>query len=86
LFIKREKVTSKMKTQMAGQLHDKDMQKYLIERELWTENQFDEIDWTSYETAFKQMGRSRQTVIAKVCHNMWHTGVKHTLYYHEPRP
>jgi hypothetical protein len=45
-----------MKTQMAGQLHDKDMRKYLIEREIWTENQFDEIDWTSYKTAFKRMG------------------------------
>jgi hypothetical protein len=32
------------------------------------------------------MGRSRQKSIAKLCHNMWHTGVRHTLYYHEPRP
>jgi hypothetical protein len=62
------------------------MWKYLIEREVWTENQFDEIDWTSYETAFKRMGRSRQTAISKLFHNMWHTGVKHTLYYHKPRP
>jgi hypothetical protein len=31
LFIKGDKVTSKMKTQMAGQLHDKDKRKYLIE-------------------------------------------------------
>jgi hypothetical protein len=36
LFIKGDKVTSKMKTQMAGQLHDKDMRKYLIEQEVWT--------------------------------------------------
>jgi hypothetical protein len=86
LFIKGDKVTSKMKTQMEIQLHDKDTHKYLTEREVWTENQFDEIDWTSYETAFKRMGRSRQTSIAKVCHNMWHAGMKHTLYYHEPRP
>jgi hypothetical protein len=50
------------------------------------ENQFNEIDWTSYEMAFKRMGRSRQTAIAKVCHNIWHTGVKHTFYYNEPRP
>jgi hypothetical protein len=71
---------------MEGQLHDKDMRKYLIEREIWTENQFNENDWTIYETVFKRMGRSRQTAIAKVCHNMWHIGVKHTLYYHEPRP
>jgi hypothetical protein len=85
LFIKGDKVTSKMKTQTAGQLHDKDMRKYLIECEIWTESQFEEINWTSYKTALKRMGRSRQTSIAKVCHNMWNTGVKHTLYYHEPR-
>jgi hypothetical protein len=86
LFIKGDKVTRKMKTKIVSQLHDKDMRKYLTEREVWTENQFDEIDWTSYETAFKRMGRSRQKAIAKVCHSMWYTGVKHTLYYHEPRP
>jgi hypothetical protein len=71
---------------MEGQLHDKDMRKYLIEREVWTDNQFDEIDWTSYEAAFKRMGKSRQIAIAKVCHNMWHTGVKHALYCHDPCP
>jgi hypothetical protein len=86
LLIKGDNVTSKMKTHMENQLHKKDMRKYLIEREVWTENQFDEIDWTIYETAFKRMGRSRQKSIAKVCHNMWHTEVKHTLHYHEPRP
>jgi hypothetical protein len=56
LFIKIDRVTSKMKTPMESQLHDKDMWKYIIEREVWMENQFDEIDWTSYETAFKRMG------------------------------
>jgi hypothetical protein len=86
LFIKGDKVTIKMKPEMESQLHDKDMWKYITEREVWTENQFDEIDWTSYEMAFKRMGRSRQTSIAKVCHNMWRTGVKHASYYHEPRP
>jgi hypothetical protein len=43
---------------MESQLHDKYMRKYLTELEVWTENQFDEIDWTSYETAFTRMGRS----------------------------
>jgi hypothetical protein len=82
MHTKGDTVTSKMKTHMESQLHDKNMLKYLIEHEVWTENQFDEID----ETALKRMGRSRQTAIAKVCHSMWHTGLKHTLYCHEPRP
>jgi hypothetical protein len=50
--------------------------------EVWTEMQVEEIDWSSFETAFKCMGWSHQ-----VCHKMmWHTGVKHTLYYNEPHP
>jgi hypothetical protein len=86
VVIKGDKVTSKINSQMESQLHDKDTQKCLTEQEVWTENQFEEIDWTSYETAFKRMERSIQTSIAKVCQNMWHIGVKHKLYYHEPHP
>jgi hypothetical protein len=79
LFIKGDKVTSKMETQMESQLHDKDMRKYLIECEVWKENKLDEIDCTSYGTAFKRMGLSRQTSISNLYHNISHTGVKHTL-------
>jgi hypothetical protein len=54
-----------MKTHMDSQLHNKHMRKYLIEREVWRENKFDEIDWKSYDMAFKRMGRSRQTAMPK---------------------
>jgi hypothetical protein len=41
LYIKGNKVTSNMKTQMESQLHDKHMRKYLTKREVWTETQFE---------------------------------------------
>jgi hypothetical protein len=70
LFIVGRKITSKMKGQLQSQVHDKSMRKYLIQREIWTDRQFEGIDWTSDGTAFRRMGRSRQTVITKACHNL----------------
>jgi hypothetical protein len=61
------------------------MRKYLIQQEIWTDRQFEGIDWTSYGIAFKRMGRSRQTEIAKACHNLWYTITKHNQYYGETR-
>jgi hypothetical protein len=77
LFIMGKKITSKMKGQLQSQIHDKYMRKYLTQREIWTDRQFEDIDWTSYGIAFRRMGRSRQTAIAKACHNLWHTSTKH---------
>jgi hypothetical protein len=76
-FIMGTKITSKMKWQPQIQVHDKSMRKYLIQREIWTDRKFEEIDWTSYGTAFRRMGRRRQKAIAKACHNLWHTSTKH---------
>jgi hypothetical protein len=85
LLIMGSKITSKMKGQLQSQLHDKLMRKYLIQREIWTYRQFEGIDWTSYGTAFKRMGRSRQTTITKACHNLCHTSMKHNQYYGDTR-
>jgi hypothetical protein len=56
LHIKGDNITGKMKTQMESQLHNTHMQKYLIEREVWIETQFKEIDWSNYDMAVKCMG------------------------------
>jgi hypothetical protein len=74
-----------MKGKLQSQVHEKSMSKYLIQCEIWTDRQFEGIDWTSYGTAFKRMGRSRQTAITKACHNLWHTRTKHNQYYGETR-
>jgi hypothetical protein len=85
LFIMGTKITGKIKGQLQSQVHDKCMRKYLTQREIWTDRQFEGIDWTSYGIAFRRMGRSRQTSIAKACHNIWHTSKKHNQYYGETR-
>jgi hypothetical protein len=69
-FIMGTTITSKMKGQLQIQVHDKSMRKYLTQREIWTDRQFKGIDWTSYGIAFRHMGRSRQTTIAKAWHNL----------------
>jgi hypothetical protein len=70
LFTMGSKITIKMKGQLQIQVHDKSIRKYLIQREIWTDRQFKGIDWTIYGTAFRRTGRSRQTAIAKACHNL----------------
>jgi hypothetical protein len=85
LFIMGSKLTSKMKGKLQSQVHDKSMRKYLIQLEIWTDQQFEGIDWTSYGTVFRRMGRSRQMAIAKACHNIWHTSTKHNQHYGETR-
>jgi hypothetical protein len=67
-------------------LLDEDMQTYLMEKENWTRHIFDSINWRSYGTAFKRLPRSRQTAVAKACHNLWHTGEKHKQYYGGQKP
>jgi hypothetical protein len=81
LFIRGVKITSHIKEILTRQLLDGDMQTYLIEKENWSLQIFDSINWRSYGTAFKRIPRSRQTAVAKACHNLWHTGEKHKQYY-----
>jgi hypothetical protein len=85
LLIMGSKIRSKMKGQLQSQVHDKSMRKYLIQGEIWTDRQFEGIDWTSYGTAFRRTGRIIQTAIAKACHNLWHTSTKYNQYYGEIR-
>jgi hypothetical protein len=70
LFIRGMKVTGKMKEQLQKQVHDSTLRKFLIEKEIWTGQQLDGLDWKTYDAAFKRMGKSRQTAIAKACHGL----------------
>jgi hypothetical protein len=57
-----------------------------MDKENWSLQDFDSINWSGYGTAFKLLPRSRQTVVAKACHNLWHTGEKHKHYYGGHKP
>jgi hypothetical protein len=85
LFITGSKIASNMKSQLQSQVQNTSMRKYLTQREIWTDQQFEGIDWTSYGTAFRRMGRSRQTAIAKAYNNLCHTSMKHNQYCGETR-
>jgi uncharacterized protein YozE (UPF0346 family) len=74
LFIRGVKITSHMKERLTRQLLDGDMEIYLIDKDHWSHQDFYSINWRGYGTAFKRLPRSRQTAVAKACHNLWHTG------------
>jgi uncharacterized protein YozE (UPF0346 family) len=65
LFIKGVKITSHMKERLTHQLLDWDMQTHLMEKENWTRQIFDSINWRSYGTAFKRLPQSRQLAVAR---------------------
>jgi hypothetical protein len=57
-YVQATKVTSNMKVQLQWQIHDKDLRKYLIEREVWTESQY-AWDWRDRLDLGKTSGTSR---------------------------
>jgi uncharacterized protein YozE (UPF0346 family) len=73
-FIRGVKITSHIKERLTHQLLDGDMEIYLMDKDNWYRQDFDSIKWRGYGTAFKRIPRSRQTAVAKACHNLWHTG------------
>jgi ribonuclease HI len=74
LFTRCVKITSHMKERLTRQLLDGDMQTYLMDKESWSRQDFDSVNWRGYGTAFKRPPCSRQTAMAKVCYRLWHTG------------
>jgi uncharacterized protein YozE (UPF0346 family) len=81
LFIRGVKITSHTKERLTRQLLDRDKKIYLMDKENRSRQDFDSIYWRGHGTAFKRLPRSRQTAVAKACHNLWHTGEKHKQYY-----
>jgi hypothetical protein len=86
LFIRGVKITRHMKERLTRQLLDGYMQTYLMEKDNWSRQILDSINWRSNGTAFKRLPRSRQTAVAKACHNLWHSGKKHKQYYGGQKP
>jgi hypothetical protein len=53
LFIEGMKVSSGTKQQLASQLSDGKLEKYIIDKEKWTQYTFDSVAWREYDTAFE---------------------------------
>jgi hypothetical protein len=57
LFIKGSKVTSDMKNQLTSQMHDDNTRSFLIQKESWSSQTFDAIDWHSSERALRRLSK-----------------------------
>jgi hypothetical protein len=54
LFIQGSKVTSDMKNQITSQMHNDNTRSFLIQKESWSSQTFDAIDWHSSERALRR--------------------------------
>jgi hypothetical protein len=80
------KVTSNWKERLTKQLLDIDLQEYLMQKEQWSMHSFNKICWKRHKTALKRISKAHQSKIAKMCHNLRHTGARHELWYGEEKP
>jgi hypothetical protein len=79
-------VTSDMKNQLTSQMHDNNMPSFLMQKESWSSQIFDAIDWNSSERDLRRLSKNRQMNVVKLCHNYWHTGSRHVRFYGGERP
>jgi hypothetical protein len=86
LFIKGSKVNSDIKNQLTSQIHDDNMRSFLMQKESWSSQIFNAIDWHSSERALRRLSKNRQMNVVKLCHNYWHTGSRHVRFYEGERP
>jgi hypothetical protein len=86
LFIRGIKITSNWKERLTQQLLDGDLQEYLMEKEQWTKQSFQNICWKRHETALKRISKARQAQAAKMCHNLRYNGDRHAQWYGEVKP
>jgi hypothetical protein len=86
LFIQGSKVTSDMKNQLTLQIHDDNMLSFLIQKESWSIQIIDAIDWHSSEQALRRLSKNLQMHVVKLCHNYWHMVSRHIRFYGGERP
>jgi hypothetical protein len=86
LLVRGIKVTSDMKNQLTSQMYDGNLRSFLMQKESWSPQIFDDIDWNASERAIRRLSKNRQMNIVKLCHNYWHTGSRHVKFYGGDRP
>jgi hypothetical protein len=86
LFIQGSKVTSDMNNQLISQVHDDNMRSLLMQKESWSIQIFDAIDWNSSERTLRRLSKNRQMNVVKLCHTYCHTDSRHVRFYRGERP
>jgi hypothetical protein len=69
LFTQGSKVTSDMKNKLTSQMHDDNMRSLLMQKESWSSQIFNAIDWNSSERALRRLSKNRQMNVVKLCHD-----------------
>jgi hypothetical protein len=75
-----------MKNQLTSQMHDDNLCSFLMQKESWSTQIFNAIDWKSSERALRRLSNNRQMNVVKLWHNYWHTGPRHVRFYGGERP
>jgi hypothetical protein len=81
IFIQGSKVTSDTKNQLTSQMHDDNLRSFLMQKESWSSQIFDTIDWNSSKRALRRISKNQQMNVVKLCHNYRHTGSIHVRFY-----
>jgi hypothetical protein len=69
-----------MKNQLTSQMHDDNLRSFLMQKESWSTQIFDAIDWNFSERALRRLSKNRQMNVVKLCHNYWHIGSRHVSF------
>jgi hypothetical protein len=75
-----------MKAHLTSQMHDNDLYVFLLTKETWSPRIFDSIDWCASELALRWLSKNHQTNVIRLCHNYWHTGSHHQIFYCDDHP
>jgi hypothetical protein len=75
-----------MKKQLTSQMHDDDLRSFLMQKESWSPQTFEAIDWNASKRSLRRISKNHQMNVIKLCHNYWHTGSRHVKLYGEDRP
>jgi hypothetical protein len=86
LSLRGRKLTSQYKDTLKSQLQDKALTAFIKEKESWTQQTFETVNWNACGTDFKRLSKNRQVNVSKACINYWHTDARHTTFYQEEIP
>jgi hypothetical protein len=58
LLIRGSKVTNNMKNQLTSQMHDGNLRSFLMQKESWSPQTFDAIDWNASDRALRRLSKN----------------------------
>ena len=77
-------ITTNLRTTMSKALHTTGFTDYLKRKHLWTNQAFNEINWDAHESAFSNLARTKQPMMAKIIHGLLNTNHQNNKYYGKP--